>query len=203
MLAAIPAACAMRSASSPPTIAAATAAPTAPQMDVACCPRSKNTELPSSRSYPPMPSRTAISIPTPAPSSSAVAGAPVASATASAAGTTGDDGCSTDGRWVSSKSRQCASVPLSSAAEGDGEAQPGADRGRVRRTTPAAHDRSDRVCGRLAGGGHAVADDVEHAPGDVRAQVRRQALLRDVVREPREALDDGVRGGPGGCCVGW
>ena len=47
MDAAIPAACAIRSASSPPTVAAATAAPTAPQIEVACCPRSKNSELPS------------------------------------------------------------------------------------------------------------------------------------------------------------
>ena len=50
MLAAMPAACAIRSASRPRTVAAATAAPTAPQIDVACWPRSKNTELPSAAS---------------------------------------------------------------------------------------------------------------------------------------------------------
>ena len=36
----------------PYSIATATAAPTAPQMDVACRPRSKNTELRSSLSWP-------------------------------------------------------------------------------------------------------------------------------------------------------
>ena len=50
MLAAMPAACAIPAASSPLNIAAATAAPIAPQMEVACWPRSKNTELRDSRS---------------------------------------------------------------------------------------------------------------------------------------------------------
>ena len=48
MDAAIPAASAIRSASSPPAIAAATAAPTAPQMEVAWKPRSKNSDDPLS-----------------------------------------------------------------------------------------------------------------------------------------------------------
>ena len=55
-------------------------------------------------------------MPTPAASSSAAPLAPVASATARAAGTTEEDGCRTDGRCVSSKSRECARVPLTSAA---------------------------------------------------------------------------------------
>jgi len=45
MLAAMPAAEAIPASSCPCSIATATAAPTAPQMDVACRPRSKNTEL--------------------------------------------------------------------------------------------------------------------------------------------------------------
>ena len=55
-------------------------------------------------------------MPTPAASSIWAPVAPMASATASAAGTTLEDGCSTDGRWVSSKSREWARVPLTSAA---------------------------------------------------------------------------------------
>ncbi|MDQ1412062.1 MAG: hypothetical protein QOE07_650 [Acidimicrobiaceae bacterium] len=50
MLAATPAAQAIPASSCPCSIATATAAPTAPQMDVACRPRSKNTELRSSSS---------------------------------------------------------------------------------------------------------------------------------------------------------
>src|SRR5207302_5406092 len=50
MLAAMPAAEAIPASSCPCSIATATAAPTAPQMDVACRPRSKNTELRSSSS---------------------------------------------------------------------------------------------------------------------------------------------------------
>jgi hypothetical protein len=51
MLAAMPAAEAIPASSSCPcSIATATAAPTAPQMHVACRPRSKNTELRSSSS---------------------------------------------------------------------------------------------------------------------------------------------------------
>ena len=52
MLAAMPAAEAIPASSCPCSIATATAAPTAPQMDVACRPRSKNTELRSSSSWP-------------------------------------------------------------------------------------------------------------------------------------------------------
>ena len=50
MLAAMPAAEAIPASSCPCSIATATAAPTAPQMDVACRPRSKDTELRSSSS---------------------------------------------------------------------------------------------------------------------------------------------------------
>jgi hypothetical protein len=51
MLAAMPAAEAIPASSCPCSIVAkATAAPSAPQMDVACRPRSKNTELRSSSS---------------------------------------------------------------------------------------------------------------------------------------------------------
>jgi hypothetical protein len=50
MLGAMPAAEAIPASSCPCSIATATAAPTAPQMDVACRPRSKNTELRSSSS---------------------------------------------------------------------------------------------------------------------------------------------------------
>ena len=50
MLAAVPTAEAIPASSCPCSIATATAAPSAPQMDVACRPRSKNTELRSSSS---------------------------------------------------------------------------------------------------------------------------------------------------------
>jgi hypothetical protein len=50
MLAAMPAAEAIPASSCHCSIATATAPPTAPQMDVACRPRSKNTELRSSSS---------------------------------------------------------------------------------------------------------------------------------------------------------
>lgn len=120
MLAAMPMAEQMPSASRPRSMAAATAAPIAPQIAVACRPRSKNTELPRSASYWAMPSRQVTSMPTAPAASSCAPLAPTASAVASAAGSTDADGCRTDGRWVSSKSRLCARVPLTRAADGAG-----------------------------------------------------------------------------------
>ncbi len=105
----------------PRSMPAATAAPTVPQIAVACWPRSKNTELFAAGSYPAMPSRQAISTPTVAASSSAGPAASTSSATANAAGITDADGCNTDGRCVSSKSRLWARVPLTKAADGVGK----------------------------------------------------------------------------------
>ncbi|CFL05293.1 Uncharacterised protein [Burkholderia pseudomallei] len=148
MLAAMPSADAIPAASSPYSIAAAAAAPSVPQIDVACWPRSKNTELPSRSLYAATPSRMQISVPTVIASSSAAPDAFVASATASAAGITDALGCSTDSMCESSKSIACASVPFTSAASAAGNrsrapttpAGPRAAQPRATRSTACATD---------------------------------------------------------------
>ena len=84
------------------SMAAAAAEPMAPQIEVACWPCSKKTELPRVVSYPAIPSRTATSNPTAIAATSSPPLAPAACPAANAAGTTLALGCSTDGRWVSS-----------------------------------------------------------------------------------------------------
>lgn len=64
MLAAIDAAAAIEDESPDSSIAAATAAPRVPHIDVVCCPLSKKIELAFSMSYPAMPSRMQNSFPT-------------------------------------------------------------------------------------------------------------------------------------------
>jgi hypothetical protein len=71
-----------------------------------------------------MPTRLQTSSPTATARSSSGPLRPRASATAIAAGTIDELGCSTEGRWVSSKSSECASVPLISAADDAGSFPP-------------------------------------------------------------------------------
>lgn len=78
MEAARPIALAIPSAPSLYTWAAAAAAPSPPQIEVACWPRSKNVELAAPRSYPAIPSRTHTSIPTAAATMTSAPLAPAA-----------------------------------------------------------------------------------------------------------------------------
>ncbi|CAB4573678.1 unannotated protein [freshwater metagenome] len=98
ILAEIPIAEVISSAFSFINIAAATAEPNVPQIDVAWKPRSKNTELPSFLSKPAMPSLHVTSIPKVIASRTSVGFEQSFEPTASAAGTTDALGCNTEGR---------------------------------------------------------------------------------------------------------
>ncbi len=137
-----------------------------------------------------MPSRTVISRPTATAASSSAPDASAACAAASAAGTTDADGCTIDGRWVSSKSRECASTPLTNAAVG---AEVGSciemavARGRTTDGAGEVEDRGRRV---EAGGGDRQADDVEHPLRQRVAQAGRQIVEADGGTEVPESVDE-------------
>ena len=181
----------------PASMAAATAAPIAPQMDVACWPRSKKTELPSCprRSRPcraARPPRCRLR----RRRAAAAPLAPVASATASAAGTTR--------RGRVQDRRQVGVVEVEGVGEGAVDER-GRGRGeracRRRSRWPAAsppHAAATAVtAARLAGPrrGEAVAEDVQDAPGDVRRGARpagRRAATS--AASGGEPLGDGLMG---------